>query len=195
MTVEQTNQLIQLTLNSVLMIVACGMVLTGVLRRYRAIAEQLQAVTREYFDLAEPGERWQGDRLLFLKSQIRQLRQSYKMTQVSVQTTYSALALLVASTLSMSLRTLVGLDWLIHLSLALFVIGVGILLLGVGVALFDSYIASRPLWDEVNWVLNLGDARSLPALPSGKPRTSRKPRKVPRRAVPSSQPSRNVGVI
>ena len=48
---------------------------------------------------------------------------------------------------------MINLEWLVPISLGLFVFGVTLLLLGVGLMLLDLYSADRALWDEVTSLL------------------------------------------
>ena len=51
MSVEQTTQLIQLILNSMLMIVACALLLSRITTRQAALEESLQAANRQCLEL------------------------------------------------------------------------------------------------------------------------------------------------
>jgi hypothetical protein len=60
----------------------------------------------------------------------------------------------IASTLALAMRTLIDLEWLVPISLGLFMFGVTLLLLGVILALVDLHSADRSLWDEISHLLN-----------------------------------------
>ncbi len=163
MSVEQTTQLIQLILNSVLMTVACALLFNRINLRQVAIEERLQVLNRQCLDLLESsndsrGEGVGGDRpltsrLLQARKQLRQLQHRYRLVQYSVMAGHYALFGAIASTLLLALRTLLNLEWLIPISLGLFVVGVALLLLSVGLMLVDLHTADRSLWDEITTLL------------------------------------------
>jgi len=119
MSVDQTSQLIQLVLNSVLMAIACGLVLLALLTRHTAIYQQLCLLSRDVqalFDGIDP--LWDAfisedvfpsaarhylpaatrrERASLLKAQQQYLRQRYRLTQTSVLATYGALLLLLGN--------------------------------------------------------------------------------------------------
>jgi Protein of unknown function (DUF2721) len=157
MTVEQTSQLIQLILNSVLMVTACVIVLGVLLLRHTAVNNRLQQMNQEYFQLLSNAVTLRGARLLQIKAQLQHLRQRYRTSHHSLLSVYYALILLVISTFLVALRTMVDWQGLITISLVFFTLGVGVLLLSVGWALLDFRRSQRSLWQEVNWVLTLGE--------------------------------------
>lgn len=162
MSVEQTDQLIRLILNSLLLVVACVIVLSGSLMRHSAVVNQLRSAQREYFELLEGAGAFRTDRLMQLKFQVRQLRQRYWLAHVSTLAAHYALLFCIASALVVAFRTLIHSNWLIQAALVLFVVGMGILLMSIGFMLLDFYSSKRSLWDEMNWLLNLGTPRQKP---------------------------------
>lgn len=155
MSVEQTTQLIQLILNSVLMVVACAFILAGLLLRRSALEQRLQTTSLEYYQVLHLAYGSQGDRLLLLKKQLRHLQQQVKLSQNSTIAIHYAFMVFVASTFALSLRTVWDATWLITTALTLFVIGVGILLLSVTLLLLDLHKSDRPFWQEVRGMLIL----------------------------------------
>lgn len=171
MSVDQTSQLIQLVLNSVLMAIACGLVLLAMLTRHTAIYQQLRLLSRDVQTLLDgidplwdafisedvfpsasrhylpPSTR--RERANQLKAQQHYLRQRYRLTQTSILATYGALLLLLINTGLLALRTLINWDWLVKISLYLFTAGTVVFLLGVGLALADIYSSRRSLLEEL----------------------------------------------
>jgi hypothetical protein len=192
MSLEQTSQLIQLVLNSALMVTACVIVLGGLQVRHMATHRQLRSLSQEYAELMGDAV-LRGDRLLQVKHQLRQLRQHYQDAYRSILVIHYALLSFVLSGLTVALRTIANADWLIGLALVLFIAGLAILLLGLGLTLADLHTAKRSLWDEINWVLSLGD---LPALKEAAPTRSARPQKAPRKVARSvGQSSPKTGVV
>ncbi|MBW4521982.1 MAG: DUF2721 domain-containing protein [Scytolyngbya sp. HA4215-MV1] len=164
MDVEQTTQLIQLILNSVLMINVCVFLLIGLLPRQTGLNQRLQTIGREYAErlhnlpLARSVDASLGrePHQLHLKKQLRQLQQRYKTAQSGVLLTCSALLFFITSTFLLALRTLVSGLWLIPASLGLFCAGIALLLLSVVVTLIDLHATERSLWQELREWLGIG---------------------------------------
>lgn len=161
MSVEQTTQLIQLILNSMLMMVACALLLSRISLRQTALEEGLQAARQSLERLDLGNEHWSEgkgvdrstSRVLQAKKHLRQLQHRYRVVRYSVLANAYALVCAIASTLTLALRTLINLEWLVPISLGLFVFGVTLLLLGVGLMLLDLHTADRALWDEITSLL------------------------------------------
>lgn len=165
MSVEQTTQLIQLILNSVLMTIACALLLSRLGMRQTALEERLQVANRQCLDLLEAGTESRSDvtssdrftnRVLQAKKHLRQLQYRYRIVHYGMVANHYALLCAIASTLTLALRSLLDLEWLIPISLALFVFGVALLLMGVGLTLIDLHTADRSLWEEITSLLSLG---------------------------------------
>lgn len=131
MSVDQTSQLIQLMLNSVLMMALCGSLAIGLIIRQRAIVSQLRLLKPLYEDAATGLRLFPPERFLQLKAQLRLLRRHYRLIRLACWSANSALVLCAGSTLLLALRTLVLLNRLIPLSLLLFTSGAALLLLGI----------------------------------------------------------------
>ncbi|NET38607.1 MAG: DUF2721 domain-containing protein [Cyanothece sp. SIO1E1] len=190
MTIEQTTQLIQLILNSVVMVTACLIVLGGLLVRYSAIKNQLQIIHWESFELLSDPNTLKNVRLVQLKQQLRRLRQSHRVTHNSVLLILYALLFFVTSTLVLSLRTMLDFVWLIPASLFFFILGLGSLLLALVLALADFHASDRSVWEEMKWILNLSKGKHmnrerpqlmLSSTPISARRIKQKPATKPRR--------------
>ncbi|MCL6436026.1 MAG: DUF2721 domain-containing protein [Leptolyngbyaceae cyanobacterium HOT.MB2.61] len=163
MSVEQTTQLIQLILNSVLLTVACALALGRLGIRQATVEEHLKAASRHYSDLLELRGEMEGNgkvlplqsRLNQAKKALRQLQQRYQVLHQSLLATHYAFLFAVISTFMMALRALVNADWLITLAIGLFVVSVSVLLLGVGWTLVEIHHSKLPLWQEVEGMLSL----------------------------------------
>ncbi|GAP93699.1 hypothetical protein NIES2104_02060 [Leptolyngbya sp. NIES-2104] len=143
--------MIQLILNSVLMLLACAFVLGGLLLRRSVIENRLQITNVEYFQILDRFD--QSNRSLMLQKQIRHLQQRVKSANNGILILYYALGLFVASTFILSIRTVVSLEWLVTGSMALFVAGTAILLFSVAIVLVDLHHSDRPFWQEMRDIL------------------------------------------
>ncbi|MGA7937150.1 MAG: DUF2721 domain-containing protein [Kovacikia sp.] len=164
MSVEQTTQLIQLILNSVLMTVVCALAWGRLGMRHAAAEEKLQTASHWYANLleAENAPRTANNGVsprevhsLQAKKTLRRLQRRYQVTHYSLLATHYALLFSIGSILTMALRALINVDWLIVAALGLFVIGVASLLLGVGLTLIDLHTSDRSLREEVQEMLTL----------------------------------------
>jgi len=170
MSVDQTSQLLQLILNSVLMMAVCGLILMGLLAHQGVIYQRLQWVNREYRDQLVGTARLQRDRFSALKTHQLTLRQHYRQIQRSIFLTYGGLWLLAFSTLCLALRTLWNVGGLIPISLGFFMGGNGLLLLGFGVALLEVRRSQGSVLAELRDWVGWGSVESM----AGSPETSDK---------------------
>ncbi|HEY9763681.1 MAG TPA: hypothetical protein V6D07_14210 [Trichocoleus sp.] len=178
MTVEQTTQLIQLILNSALM-VAIALAWWGIVwLRHSAIAAQLQEQQRRIVHLLETEYRTL-DQFALLRQQRFQLQTRYRLTRHSALVMHYVLLALVGSVFGLALRTLMGVNGLIPIALILFVLGIGGLLLSVGLALLEFY--------QVGWLEEAAPRRSrtrrmrMAALPPARSQHQQElPRKIQR---------------
>lgn len=149
MSIEQTTQLIQLILNSVLMVAVGVVVWLGLMLRWVWLDSLLRGVDG---DVSRDGLKVLGDRpwrleqrwgrvagrsLMALRRNNRRLKRHHQMVTMSLLVAHGSLLLLVSSTLLLALRTLMQANWLIQLSLGVFVLGVGGVLLALGLCLTD----------------------------------------------------------
>lgn len=150
MTVQQTSQLIQLILNSVLMVNASAIVLAILMLRYGMVHNQLRSLNQTYIAELEQEDSWWSKHLLRVNRQLRLLQQRYRSTVTSVFIVQSAVVTFATSTLLLTLRTILSIDWLITGSLWLFIIGIVVLLAGVAIAFLDIYHTGRLLREDIS---------------------------------------------
>jgi hypothetical protein len=165
MSIEQTDQLIQLILNSVVMVVACTFLLGGLLRRHNGVGDRLQQIQHQYFDALGSGVESRTGQMTHLKKQLHRLRHRYRCTHYSVLSVHYALLFLTGSTFLMALRTVFETDMLIKVALALFIFGVAVLLLAIGLTLHDLQFSDRSLWREMRLVSNQPESKSIAVQP------------------------------
>ncbi|GAB4384794.1 MAG: hypothetical protein Kow00121_48780 [Elainellaceae cyanobacterium] len=161
MSIAQTDQLIRLILNSLLLVVICTIALQGLLNRHGLIVQQLRVAQREFSELSEPLDHsgiFKQNRYVQHKQHLRQLRQQYRTTYFSLLVAQAALLVCLTSTLMLAFRTLINFDWLIHASLVLFLVGVIGLLSSAGLVLIHFYTANYSLWEELHPMLSANSA-------------------------------------
>jgi hypothetical protein len=177
MSIEETSQLIQLILNSVLMVLTCAFVLGGLLVRRSILENRLQIASIEYFQAMHRFGETPPPQLRMLKNQLRYAQQQVKPSQNGILTLYYATILFVLSTFALAIRMAISADWLISLSIALFVAGIVILLLSLAIVLLEFHRADRPFLQEVRD----GFANETGVKPSSLKRRNRPVVRVPRR--------------
>jgi len=196
MTVEQTTQLIQLILNSVLMTVACGLALGRMGVRHTAAEEKLQTANQWYASLLETGNELRNTdgvslqevRRFQVRKSLRRLQRQYTITRYSLMAAHYALFFSIVSTLTMTLRALINADWLIVVALGLFVIGVASLVFGVGLTLVDLHASDLSLWEEVQGILKSERTVGQPRLTS-RVRSLKPADRAIRQALPKAKPA------
>lgn len=168
MGVDQTSQLIQLLLNSILMVVACIILLTGLSMRHSLISQELYSWHRAYVELSKSedwqtlkdwfpwlpttvGERPMGAILTRLRAYAHQLQQRHKAMHTTLLLLYYALSAFVASTFTLTLRMVAEWNGLIQVAIGFFVVGLVGVWGGVGLGLWDIHRSRSSLWDEFIW--------------------------------------------
>jgi hypothetical protein len=128
MNVDQTNQLIQLILNSLLLGLCCGgmVIMTSV--RWRMAGDRLQGRADQWgYDHGLAGSSYWTK----LYRQRRRLRRQYRIERLSHVTAHYSLTWAILSALVVSMRSLLNWNGLIWISLVCFVISTGLLLASV----------------------------------------------------------------
>ena len=145
MSVHQTSQLIQLILNSALMITVCVGLMGGLWLRHGEIAHQLQSRKSQLLKAINPSNRSDPEQLTQLRQERLHLQRRYRLIHTSTLVIHYALLGFIASLFILALRTLVNLSWLIPISLFLFIVGAGGVLVSVAFALMDFYQGNQAL--------------------------------------------------
>jgi hypothetical protein len=166
MSVEQTTQLIQLILNSILMSVACALVLSGLTVRHAAIGDRLGELSR--LDTTPDRERdFVRSQPILARKQLRRWQTRHLLSRYSVLVAYYALFFSGLSCFTLALRGILDWNWLISVALAVFVFGIAALLVAVGLTLMEIHLSdsiayeNRPLRDEASNLWRLGKQPSL----------------------------------
>ena len=143
MSVHQTSQLIQLILNSALMITVCVGLLGGLWLRHGAIANQLRSHKSQLLKLSNPSTGSDPEQLTQLRQDRYHLQRRYHLIHSSTLVIHYALLVFIASLFILALRTLVNLSWLIPMALFLFIVGAGGVLVSVSLALLEIHQGSQ----------------------------------------------------
>jgi hypothetical protein len=144
MSVEHTRELIQLILNSVLMVLGCVLMLGRLGARYDQVETRLLILKRQCFELLDASS-GRANSLIQAKQQLRQFQYRYRWLSYGMFWTNYALLMAIASTLLLSLRTLIDFEWLVVVSLVAFVVGIGLLLVAMICVVVDLHHSPRSL--------------------------------------------------
>jgi hypothetical protein len=150
MSVEHTTQLIQLILNSALMVLGCALLLGRVVQRQEAIETYLINLKQRCETQASP-----LDNSLRIRKQLRSLQQRFQLLQRGATSAYAALLGAIASTFLLALRALLPFEFLIPVSLVCFTFGVAALLVAVCCMLLDLHHAQRSLMEELREIVGV----------------------------------------
>ena len=160
MTIEQTDQLISLILNSVLMMLLSALLLSGAWLRQQFLVEQLEQISVRYRQLTqmsaeqtglgqvatgqavEPAARVSQARgkaaaLKQVRDRRLRLRSQYRWSYAGMLVLHAALIVFGVSLLSLALRSLLVIDALVSVGLFLFVAGAIGLLSGISFSMVD----------------------------------------------------------
>lgn len=159
MSIEQTNQLILLILNSVLMSLLSAMLLGGAWIRQNNLSQQLHQVRIRYRRLAQVTATAAGHHLsaptkgmpaptdkkvVTTKANLKkvrdrraQLSSQYQWSHIGMLTLHLVLMTFGISLFTLALRALLSFDGLVSTALFLFTLGAGGLLAGTGCILMD----------------------------------------------------------
>lgn len=174
MSVEQTSQLLQLILNSVLMVAVCGVVLMGLLAHQGTLYQRLQWLNRECREQLMGTAFLERDRFQQMKRQQKLLRERYRQAQNSIFLAYAALVALLFSTFLLACRTFLQINSLIPGSLLFFVVGNIALLVSAGLALLEIQRSRHSVLSELRDWMRGSEARPEP------PRLALPPSREPR---------------
>ena len=167
MSVQQTSQLIQLILNSALMITICVGLMGGLWLRHNAITKQLQSLKNQILKFSHSANGSVPEQFTQLRHKRLHLQRRYRLIHSSTLVIHYALMVFVASLFALALRTLLNLSWLVPIALFLFIVGAGGVLVSVAFALLDFYQFNQSASGKSGWTLD--PKRTSPS------RTRRKP--------------------
>ena len=147
MSIEQTNQLILLILNSVLMTLLSAALLGGAWLRQDTLSAQLQQVCQRYYQVTRQPQASDAYRssdkdslkadLKRMRDQRQRLSNQYIWSHIGMLTLHVVVLIFGVSLFALALRSLLLFDGLISTALFLFTLGSAGLLIGTGCVLVD----------------------------------------------------------
>lgn len=165
MTADMVARTIQLILAPVVMVSACGLVLTGLLARYAAVNDRLRALARERLELwrgmtasgdaAEPSSGLAAERRALIDGQTPGLLRHHRLLHDAVLAVYTAVLVFVACMFVIALAALTERDWLASAALVLFLAGTATLLGGVLLTAVEVRTSHEAVQFEARRVMRL----------------------------------------
>jgi AcrR family transcriptional regulator len=166
MNAEMFGRTIQMILAPVVMITACGLVLSGLWSHFTSINERLRAMTRERLELLRShatqamGASTRTDpvsieRIREIDTEAPELLARHKRVQEAVMAIYGAILIFVASMFVIATAVVVDAAAITTLALLLFLGGTAALLFGVVLILVEVRTSHRTIDYEVGRVLSL----------------------------------------
>lgn len=149
MSIAQTSQLLQLVLNSAVMMVIALIWWGVVVFRLNMVSNHMQRLRRQCRRTQADDDRQQL--LMRLRQRRHDLTVRYRLTRHSALIMHYVLLSLMASLLLLSLRALVNSNLLITSALFLFVLGAAGILLSVALALMEFYQLNLLMVQEPDW--------------------------------------------
>jgi hypothetical protein len=135
--IAQTSQLLQLVLNSAVMMVIALIWWGIVVFRLNTVSHHMHRLRRQYHRSKAKGSQPRG--LLRLRQHCQELTVRYRLNRHSALIMHYVLLSLMASLFCLALRALMNSNLLITVALFLFVLGAGGILLSVALALMEFY--------------------------------------------------------
>jgi hypothetical protein len=155
---ETVSRTIQLILAPVVMVSACAIFVSGLLSHYEAINGRMRAMARERLEILRghlDGDGIASERLGEIDVQLPQLLQRHALVHHSLLSAYFGILVLVSSMCVIAFSALTAAEWLITLTLAMFVAGILAVLLSVVLIALEVRTSQRAVAFEVERVLRL----------------------------------------
>lgn len=158
MNAEIVTQIIQMILAPTVMVSACTLIQSGILGRYSNIGNRLRALVRDRaefladdnipIDLCRAG-------LGTIDVQLLNLSRRHRLIQNTILTLYSAVLLFLSAMIAIAIAEMLNVITVAIVALVLFLIGTGLLLVGVILASLEVRMSHQAVHTEVKWVMTL----------------------------------------
>lgn len=156
MSAADIAQTIQLIIAPVVLITACMLFQNGILARYSNIGQRIRSLTHERFELLRSGKEdtFYFDRLQAIDCQLPLLTQRHRLIQKAALLAHSAIAVFISTMFAIALSVTLNAGIVGMLALALFLMGTGVLLLGIFFTALEIRISHQALCYEVHQIIS-----------------------------------------
>ncbi|GAB4148587.1 MAG: hypothetical protein Fur0046_27110 [Cyanobacteria bacterium J069] len=156
MSAEHIAQTIQLIIAPVVLITACALIQNAVLMRYSSIGQYMRSLALERLNLLRtPEDLFYLERLQEIDRQIPLLTHRHRLLQQTVTVIYSAIAVFLISMLAIALAVASNAAAIATATLGLFLLGTGMLLVGVFLITREIRMSHRAICYEVGRISSL----------------------------------------
>lgn len=152
-------QTIQLIIAPVVLITACMLFQNGVLVRYSSLGQRIRALAHERFELLRFGkveDTFGLERLQVIDRQLPLLIRRHRLIQKALLVIYSAIAIFILTMFAIALTVALNATAIATITLALFLVGTGVLLMGIFFTALEIRISHQALCYEVHQITSLG---------------------------------------
>jgi small-conductance mechanosensitive channel len=154
MSIDMLARTIQTSLAPVVMVSACAILLTGLLSHYAAINDRMRAMVNEHFTLHQTSQdRFVTERLETIDKQLPILLRHHRFLHNAVLTVYLAVFVFLIDMVLITLAVITAISWLTVAVLITFLVGAGVLLVGIGIAAIEVTTSHYAIHYEVRHFL------------------------------------------
>ncbi|MBD1997786.1 DUF2721 domain-containing protein [Leptolyngbya sp. FACHB-541] len=159
MTAVDIAQTIQLIIAPVVLITACMLFQNGALARYASVGQGIRALSHERFELVRSekiGNTFTLERLQAIDRQLPILIHRHRLIQRSALLAYSATTIFIFTMFVIALSVVLKAGAIGTIALILFLIGTGVLLVGIFLMGLEIRMSHRAICYEVYQITSLG---------------------------------------
>ena len=158
MSAADVAQTIQLIIAPVVLITACALIQNAILGRYAAIGQYMRSLALERLQLLrsdEAKDSYYLERMQEIDRQIPLLTRRHRLLQNTVLVVYSSISIFLVNMFAIALAVASNSAGVATFALALFLLGTGVLLVGVFSIAIEVRISHRAICYEVNRITML----------------------------------------
>ncbi len=157
MDVDFLGRTLQLILAPVVMVTACGIVLSGLLTRYTNLTSIVRSMAAERVDLLFGGDSSPRvtERLKEIDLQLPFIKRHHRLAHRSLLCIYWAVTALIIDMLAIAVSAITNASWAVVTALLVLLGAVSLVLLGLFFTASDIVTSERALSEEVDRVMHL----------------------------------------
>ncbi|NJL22432.1 MAG: DUF2721 domain-containing protein [Leptolyngbyaceae cyanobacterium SM1_3_5] len=140
------------------MVSTCTLIQSGVLGRYSNVGTRIRSLTRERAEFLSTNEmpvEWCQAGLTTIDGQLLHLSRRHRLIQKAVLTLYSAVLAFLFSMVAIAIAQMLNGVSIAMAALVLFLLGTGLLVIGVVLAALEVRISHQAVQAEMKWVMTL----------------------------------------
>jgi hypothetical protein len=158
MSATDVAKTIQLIIAPVVLITACALIQNAILIRYASIGQYMRSLALERLQLLRTSkvtDLFYLERLQEIDRQIPLLTRRHRLLQTVIIVIYSSVSIFLMNMFAIALTVAIGSDTSATFALLLFLVGTGVLLVGVFLATLEIHMSHRAICYEVGRIAML----------------------------------------